>query len=142
MHSFFATISRMKYIERWALMRNSRPENLSEHALEVAVIAHVLCTIGNQRYGRDLNADRAAMLGLYHDVTEIITGDMPTPVKYHSREIRRAYHEVEDAAAQRLLLLLPEDLRDTYRGILLPEKSENADQEEAADKLSALIKCV
>lgn len=149
MHSFFATISRMKYIERWALMRNSRPENLSEHALEVAVIAHVLCTIGNQRYGRDLNADRAAMLGLYHDVTEIITGDMPTPVKYHSREIRRAYHEVEDAAAQRLLLLLPEDLRDTYRGILLPEKSENADQEaylcrlvKAADKLSALIKCV
>jgi 5'-deoxynucleotidase len=149
MHSFFATISRMKYIERWALMRNSRPENLSEHALEVAVIAHVLCTIGNQRYGRDLNADRAAMLGLYHDVTEIITGDMPTPVKYHSREIRRAYHEVEDAAAQRLLLLLPEDLRDTYRGILLPEKSEKADQEaylcrlvKAADKLSALIKCV
>ena len=149
MHSFFATISRMQYIERWALMRNSRPENLSEHALEVAVIAHVLCTIGNQRYGRDLNADRAAMLGLYHDVTEIITGDMPTPVKYHSREIRRAYHEVEDAAAQRLLLLLPEDLRDTYRGILLPEKSEKADQEaylcrlvKAADKLSALIKCV
>ena len=149
MYSFFATISRMKYIERWALMRSSRPENLSEHAQEVAAIAHVLCTIGNLRYGQDLDADRAAMLGLYHDVTEIITGDMPTPVKYHSRDIRRAYHEVEDAAAKRLLQLLPSDLQDTYQSILLPEKSENAESEEymrrlvkAADKLSALIKCI
>ena len=149
MYSFFATISRMKYIERWALMRSSRPENLSEHALEVACIAHVLCTIGNIRYGQDLDADRAALLGLYHDATEIITGDMPTPVKYHSRDIRRAYHDVEDAAARRLLLLLPQDLQDTYRGILLPEKSENAQEEEylrrlvkAADKISALIKCI
>ena len=149
MYSFFATISRMKYIERWALMRSSRPENLSEHAQEVAAIAHVLCTIGNLRYGQDLDADRAAMLGLYHAVTEIITGDMPTPVKYHSRDIRRAYHEVEDAAAKRLLQLLPSDLQDTYQSILLPEKSENAESEEymrrivkAADKLSALIKCI
>ena len=148
-YSFFATISRMKYIERWALMRSSRPENLSEHALEVACIAHVLCTIGNTRYGQDLDADRAALLGLYHDATEIITGDMPTPVKYHNSEIRDAYHEVEEAAARRLLFLLPEDLRETYRGILLPEKSENAEQEKylrrlvkAADKISALIKCI
>ena len=149
MYSFFATISRMKYIERWALMRSSRPENLSEHALEVACIAHVLCTIGNIRYGQNLDADRAALLGLYHDATEIITGDMPTPVKYHSRDIRRAYHEVEDAAARRLLMLLPEDLQDTYQEILLPEKSKNAKEEEylrrlvkAADKISALIKCI
>ena len=149
MYSFFATISRMKYIERWALMRSSRPENLSEHALEVACIAHVLCTIGNIRYGQNLDADRAALLGLYHDATEIITGDMPTPVKYHSRAIRRAYHEVEDAAARRLLLLLPQDLQDTYQEILLPEKSKNAKEEEylrrlvkAADKISALIKCI
>ena len=149
MYSFFATISRMKYIERWALMRSSRPENLSEHALEVACIAHVLCTIGNIRYGQNLDADRAALLGLYHDATEIITGDMPTPVKYHSRDIRRAYHEVEDAAARRLLLLLPQDLQDIYQEILLPEKSNNAKEEEylrrlvkAADKISALIKCI
>ena len=149
MHSFFATISRRKYIERWALMRSSRAENLSEHALEVASIAHALCTIGNVRYKRDLDADRAALLGLYHDATEIITGDMPTPVKYHSREIRNAYKEVEEAAAQRLLLLLPEDLREAYHGILLPEKSKDAQKEEylrrlvkAADKLSALIKCI
>ena len=111
MYSFFATISRMKYIERWALMRSSRPENLSEHALEVASIAHVLCTIGNLRYGRSLDADRAAVIGLYHDATEIITGDMPTPVKYHNRDIRRAYKDVEEAAARRLIELLPEDLR-------------------------------
>ena len=146
MHSFFATISRMKYIERWALMRSSRPENLSEHALEVASIAHALCTIGNVRYGRELDADRAALLGLYHDATEIITGDMPTPVKYHSRDIRQAYRHVEEAAARRLLTLLPEDLRPAYEEILLPDSGGDAPEEEiylrrlvkAADKLSAL----
>ena len=153
MYSFFATISRMKYIERWALMRSSRPENLSEHALEVASIAHVLCTIGNLRYGRSLDADRAAVIGLYHDATEIITGDMPTPVKtpvkYHNRDIQRAYKDVEEAAARRLIELLPEDLRGVYEQILLPETGENDDGEKyllrlvkAADKLSALIKCI
>lgn len=149
MYSFFATISRMKYIERWALMRSTRPENLSEHALEVASIAHVLCVIGNTRYDRQLNAERAAMLGLYHDATEIITGDMPTPVKYHSSNIRQAYGLVEEAAAERLLGLLPEDLRDAYEDILLPRKEDISDSEKylrrlvkAADKLSALIKCI
>ena len=78
--NFFAAISRMKYTERWALMRSSRPENLSEHAMEVAMIAHALCTIGNVRYGKQLDADRAAVIGLFHDASEIITGDMPTPV--------------------------------------------------------------
>lgn len=151
MYSFFATISRMKYIERWALMRSTRPENLSEHALEVASIAHALCVIGNKRYGRQLNAERAAMLGLYHDATEIITGDMPTPVKYHSSNIRKAYGMVEEAAAGRLLGLLPEDLRESYEEILLPAKDGDdlSDSErylrrlvKAADKLSALIKCI
>jgi len=149
MYSFFATISRMKYIERWALMRSTRPENLSEHALEVASIAHVLCLIGNRRYDRKLNAERAAMLGLYHDATEIITGDMPTPVKYHSSDIRQAYGLVEKAAARKLLDLLPEDLRGSYEEILLPAKSDISESEKylrrlvkAADKLSALIKCI
>lgn len=153
MYSFFATISRMKYIERWALMRSSRPENLSEHALEVAAIAHVLCTIGNVRYGKDLDADRAAMIALYHDATEIITGDMPTPVKYHSRDILEAYHRVEESAARRLLDLLPPDLRKTYEGLLLPVEDGEGENDscgerelrrlvKAADKLSALIKCI
>ncbi len=134
-HSFFATIARMKYIERWALMRNSRPENLSEHAAEVAMIAHALCVIGNARYGRHLDADRAALI------------DMPTPVKYYNRHIRDAYREVEAAAEDHLLQRLPEDLRPVYEEIF---RQDTEDEDErymrrlvkAADKLSALIKCM
>jgi 5'-deoxynucleotidase len=146
MYSFFATISRMKYIERWALMRSSRPENLSEHALEVACIAHVLCTIGNTRYGQKLDADRAALLGLYHDATEIITGDMPTPVKYFNADLKHAYKEVEAIADDKLLEKLPDDLRPSFEEIFRPA---DTDEErymrklvKAADKLSALIKCI
>ena len=109
---FLAILSRMKYIERWALMRSSRPENLSEHALDVALIAHVLASLGNARHGRHLDADRAAVLGLFHDASEIITGDMPTPVKYHDATINEAYKAVEAGAEARLLATLPEDLRD------------------------------
>ena len=145
-HTFFATVSRMKYIERWALMRNSRPENLSEHSCEVAMIAHVLCTIGNVRYGRNLDADRAAMIGLYHDTTEIITGDMPTPVKYYNETIQSAYKEVEKIAEEKLLERLPEDLRPTYEQIHHPSNSVEDDYlrqlVKAADKISALIKCI
>lgn len=147
-YGFFATVSRMKYINRWALMRSTREENLSEHSLEVAMIAHALCVIGNVRYGHTLDADRAALIGLYHDAPEIITGDMPTPVKYCNPAIRDAYREVESAAEQHLLDKLPEDLRDAYEEILT--KPENLSDEEqylyrlvkAADKLSALIKCI
>ena len=110
----------MKYIERWALMRSTRPENLSEHSLDVAMIAHALCTIGNVRYGRHLDADRAALIGIYHDASEIITGDMPTPVKYYNDEIRTAYKSVESVAESRLIGLLPEDLRPTYENIFRP----------------------
>ena len=153
--NFFAAISRMKYTERWALMRSSRPENLSEHAMEVAMIAHALCTIGNVRYGKQLDADRAAVIGLFHDASEIITGDMPTPVKYYSETIREAYKEVETVAEQRLLSRLPDDLRPVYRDIFGQGQSsgEAAPEEKekeaylrrlvkAADKLSALIKCI
>ncbi|HAB93251.1 MAG TPA: 5'-deoxynucleotidase [Lachnospiraceae bacterium] len=145
-YNFFATLSRMKYIERWALMRNARTETLSEHTLDVAMIAHALCVIGNVRFGRKLNADRAALVGLYHDASEIITGDMPTPVKYYNRDIRDAYKEVEHMAERRLVSQLPEDLRGAYMEIF-----EGAGAEEdrymrklvkAADKLSALIKCM
>lgn len=148
--SFFALVSRMKYIERWALMRSTRPENLSEHSLEVAVIAHALATIANVRYGRSLDAGRAALMGMFHDASEIITGDMPTPVKYANGQIRDAYKDVEANAEQRLLDELPQDLAPAYRQILCPAASDAADGDEAylhglvkaADKLSALIKCL
>ncbi|WP_408071140.1 5'-deoxynucleotidase [Butyrivibrio sp. JL13D10] len=145
-YNFFATISRMKYIERWALMRNSRPENLSEHSLEVAMIAHALCVIGNVRYNKNLNAEKAALIGLYHDSSEIITGDMPTPVKYYNEELKNAYKQVEAIADTQLLHKLPEDLRPAYEEIF---KAQDGEDEKymrklvkAADKLSALIKCI
>ena len=145
---FLALVSRMRYIERWALMRSSRPENLSEHALEVAAIAHMLCVIGNVRFGRALNAERAALVSIYHDASEIITGDMPTPVKYHDGQIRDAYKAVEKNAEERLLATLPADLRPAFEDVFWP--AEDASQGElylprlvkAADKISALIKCV
>ena len=114
----------MKYIERWALMRNSRAENLSEHSLEVAMIAHALCTIGNVRLSKRLNADRAAVIGLYHDSSEIITGDMPTPVKYYSEEIREAYKKVESVAEFTLLNKLPSDIRKVYEEIFKEQGKE------------------
>ena len=146
-YSFFATLSRMKYIDRWALMRNAREENLSEHSLEVAMIAHALCTIGNKRYGKKLNAEKAALIGLYHDASEIITGDMPTPVKYRTTSLRKAYKEVEAVAEDQLLCMLPEDLRPVYAEIFSYEETD-ADEAylrklvKAADKFSALIKCM
>lgn len=145
-YNFFATISRMKYIERWALMRNSRPENLSEHSLEVSMIAHALCVIGNIRYNKNLNAEKAALIGLYHDASEIITGDMPTPVKYYNDELKNAYKQVEAIADTQLLHKLPDDLRPAYEEIF--KAQDSADEKymrrlvKAADKLSALIKCI
>lgn len=141
---FFAMMSRMKYIERWALMRNSEKENISEHSMEVAMIAHVLAVISNIRFGNRLNAERAALIGLYHDCTEIITGDMPTPVKYYNDEMKGAFKAVEAVAAKKLLNMLPEDLQEYYNDLLFPREEEAYlwKLEKAADKLSALIKCI
>ncbi|MCR5404574.1 MAG: 5'-deoxynucleotidase [Butyrivibrio sp.] len=145
-YNFFALISRMKYIERWALMRNTRPENLCEHSMEVAMIAHALCTIGNVRYGKILDANKAALIGLYHDASEIITGDMPTPVKYFNKDLKHAYKEVEAIADDKLLDKLPEDLRPSFEEIFKATDDENEvymrKLVKAADKLSALIKCI
>jgi len=142
-HHFFALMSRLKYIERWALMRSTTPENLAEHSLEVAMIAHVLCVIANVRYGRDLDAGRAALVAMYHDASEIITGDMPTPVKYFNGEIRAAYAEVERAATERLLTTLPDDLRPVFEDAFEGERDEYLLRlVKAADKISALIKCI
>lgn len=141
---FFAMISRMKYIERWALMRNSEKENISEHSLEVAMIAHALAVLGNRRLGAHYDADRAALIGMYHDANEIITGDMPTPVKYYSNEMQTLFHGIEDKAAESLLSMLPEDIREEYRGIFFPEGNDAQLKPlvKAADKISALIKCI
>ena len=145
-YNFFATISRMKYIDRWALMRNSRNETLSEHSLEVAMIAHALCVIGNARYEKNLNADKAALVGLYHDSSEIITGDMPTPVKYYNPEIKDAYKQVEKIAEYKLLEKLPSDLRPAFEEIYKTDNSANDKYMrklvKAADKISAYIKCI
>ncbi len=145
-YNFFATVSRMKYIERWALMRNSRTENLSEHSLDVAMISHALCMIGNVRYSRNLDASKAALIGLYHDTSEIITGDMPTPVKYYNADIKDAYKEIEAIAESKLLHQLPEDLRPAFEEIYRPLDTEDEIYMrrlvKAADKLSALIKCM
>ena len=141
--TFFAMMSRMKYIERWALMRNSRPENLSEHSLEVAMISHVLCVIGNVRYQRKLNPEKAALLGLYHDASEIITGDMPTPVKYFNYDLKSAYKEVESIAEEELLEKLPEDLAPAFEEIFHSDVDPLMKRlVKAADKISALIKCI
>ncbi len=141
---FFAMMSRMRYIERWALMRNTQKENLSEHSLDVAMIAHLLATIHNVRFGGTLFAEKAALIGLYHDAAEIITGDMPTPIKYFNPQIRQAFHDVEDVAGQKLLSLLPEDLRSAYEPLFFPREEDAFLWRlvKAADKLSALIKCV
>lgn len=142
-NTFFAMMSRMKYIERWALMRNSARENISEHSLEVAIIAHALAIIGNVRLGKNYNPEHIAMLGIYHDCTEIITGDMPTPIKYNNEVISKAYKEIEAEAAMRIINLLPDDLQEYYKCYFGGEEDKEALKlVKAADKLSALIKCI
>lgn len=144
MSNFFAMLSRMKYINRWGLMNNTREENISEHSLEVALLAHALVTIANERFGASLSADRAAVMGIFHDAGEIITGDMPTPIKYYNEDIRTAYQQIERVSEQSLLSMLSDDLRHVYEPLV---DSSKADKEllpyvKAADKLSALIKCI
>lgn len=141
---FFAMVSRMKYIKRWSLMKNSTPENLSEHSLEVSMLAHCLAVISNKRLGNNLDVEKVALIALYHDSTEIITGDMPTPIKYFNKSIQGSYKEIERQAAERLLNMLPEDLREEYTDLFVPKKEDEYLWKlvKGADKLSALIKCI
>lgn len=142
---FYAMLSRMKYINRWGLMNNTKYENLCEHSLQVAMIAHCLVLIHNKRFDGNLNPERAAVLAIFHDSTEIITGDMPTPIKYFNPEIKNAYKEIENTASDKLVSLLPDDFKEDFEGILKMQ-GENDDKIEkfvkAADKFSALIKCI
>ncbi len=143
-NQFFAMLSRMKYINRWGLMRNVRSENISEHSLDVAIFAHALGIIRNKRFSGNIDCNRLAVLAMYHDTTEIITGDMPTPVKYYNKSIKTAYKEVEAVAQNTLLSYLPEDIREEYQKVF-----DRKDDEEylwslvkAADRISALVKCI
>ena len=143
-YNFFAMVNRMKYIDRWALMPNANKENIAEHSHSVAVIAHALALIGNREFGKNYNPERAALLALYHDTTEVITGDMPTPVKYYNDEIKSVYKDIEKTAGDRLLKMLPDDYKQDY--VPLFHKSDEYKQlwklVKAADKISALVKCI
>jgi len=142
---FYAMLSRMKYINRWGLMNNTRCENISEHSHQTAILAHCLVLLHNKRFGGTLDPERAALLATFHDATEIITGDMPTPVKYANPAIRGVYRQIEDDAAARLLALLPADFREEYTALLQPQSEDDRALEvfvKAADRFSALIKCI
>jgi 5'-deoxynucleotidase len=142
---FYAMLSRMKYINRWGLMNNTKNENISEHSLQVAMLAHCLVLIHNKRFGGNLDAQRAAILGIFHDTTEIITGDMPTPIKYFNPIIKEAYKEIEENAADKLVSMLPEDFKPELESIIKMNGEQDKELKpfvKAADKFSALIKCI
>ena len=141
-YAFFAFLSRLKLIRRWSLMRNTQPENDAEHSLQVAMIAHAIAVIGRDPYHRDTDPEHVLTLAVYHDATEVMTGDLPTPVKYHNEELRNAYHRLEDVSADRLLDLLPEDMRPAFFPCLRQENGYDRDVVKAADKISAYIKCL
>ena len=141
-YSFFAYIFRMRYIARWALMRNTRTENVEEHSYEVAVLAHALASIGRDVFHKELDPDRAAVAALFHDAPEIITGDMPTPIKYYNPDIKTAYRQVEAVAQDKLLSMLPPELVSTYAPLVRESDPLVRRYVKAADKLSAYIKCV
>lgn len=140
---FYAYLSRLRWIKRWGLKRNAHDENVMEHSWEVAVIAHTLALIKNRYYGGNVDANAVATAALYHDISEVITGDLPTPIKYHSAEISRAYKQIEQQAELELLALLPDALKDDFRPLIQHENlPENYRQLiKAADKISAYLKC-
>ncbi|MCA2016813.1 5'-deoxynucleotidase [Vibrio tritonius] len=141
---FFAHLARMKLIQRWPLMRSISKENISEHSLQVAFVAHALAVIKNKKFGGKLNPERIAIKAMYHDSSEVLTGDLPTPVKYYNSEIAKEYKKIEAAAEKRLLSMLPEELQDDFAPFLL---SDSADPEDAAvvkqaDCICAYLKCL
>lgn len=142
--SFFAYLNRMKYINRWGLMRNVMNENLSTHAAEVSCIAHALALIGNTYFNKKYDADRVAILALYHDMPEVFTGDLPTPVKYANQALRQCYAELENQATEQLIDRLPTELQAEYEKILDSDASDMETKKliKGADKLCALIKCI
>ena len=141
-YPFFAYLSRLKLIRRWSLMRNTVPENDAEHSLQVAMIAHAIAVIARDRYGKQVNPEHVLSLAVYHDATEVMTGDLPTPVKYHNDELRGAYHRLEALSADRLLALLPEDLQPAFTPYMKQESGYEHTLVKAADRISAYVKCM
>jgi 5'-deoxynucleotidase len=144
MSHFFAYLSRMKFIKRWGLMRNTYPENVQEHSLRVAQIAHALALIKNRLYGGSVDPDRVAVLALYHDAGEVLIGDLPSPIKYFNPEIHKAYREIESSAVEKLVSMMPNELAGDYREVLKGQSTQPEQEElvKAADKICAYIKCL
>ncbi len=139
---FFAYMARMKNIKRWGLMRNNQEENIQEHSLQVAMIAHCLAVVHNEIFGGQIDAGAVTALAVYHETSEVITGDLPTPIKYFNPEIREAYHAVEHVADMKMLAMLPDELRDAYRPLLLDRDGNLYRYVKAADRISAYAKCL
>ena len=143
MFKFFAYLNRMKYIKRWSLMRSVREENIMEHSQQVAVIAHALALIGNKMFGGSFDVEKTVLLAQYHEVGEVITGDLPTPIKYFNPEIKTAYKDLEKTACRRILGMLPETLKDEYAEYIVPDDaSAEYKLVKYADRLSAYLKCI
>ncbi|MBQ7182627.1 MAG: 5'-deoxynucleotidase [Clostridia bacterium] len=142
-HHFFAYVSRMRYIQRWGLMRNTLSENDLEHSMQAAFFAHAIAVIGVKRYHRTYSPERIMAMAAYHDATEVITGDMPTPVKYHHREMKDQYGKMEELAERRLMQMLPNDLRPAFEPLICHDESTDEWRiVKAADKICAYVKCL
>jgi len=140
---FFAYMARMKFIQRWGVMRNTQSENIQEHSLQAAMLAHALAIIARDQFGRDVDPERVMALAVFHDASEVITGDLPSPIKHHDPDLRSAYGRIEAAARERLSVMLPDCLRDTYRPLLSgDDRPEHLQLVKAADKLCSYLKCL
>lgn len=142
MYKFYAFLHRMRYINRWSLMRSYFNENVAEHSHCVALIAHSLCVIQNKLFGGNLDADRAAVIALYHETSEVITGDLPTPIKYFNNSITDAYKELEREAEQKILRQLPDELKSEFEPYIVDKRSDEYKVVKYADKMAAYIKCI
>ncbi len=142
MNEFFAYMARLRLIRRWSLMRNTQPENDAEHSLQVAMVAHALAVLARDRYGRDVDPEHVVTLAVYHDAAEVLTGDLPTPVKYHSDTLRASYAAVEEAATARLTGMLPEALRPALSPCLTERGTLAMRLVKAADRISAYVHCL
>ncbi len=142
-YDFFAFADRMKYIKRWQLMRSVREENIMEHSQQVAMFAHALAVIKNRIYGGNVNAEKAVLYAVYHECAEVMTGDLPTPIKYFDNSIRGAYKNLEEKASLKLLSMLPKELEGDFSASIIPDaQSEEYAIMKAADRLAAYVKCL